>query len=988
MFATTFSIFDHIEKLELVRQGRSESRFICPSCQGNNLAITNTGNNTGRFVCYSGCSSAQIREAIAPLNRTSYHRGSGRKVVPIKVASLPPVGLPEIDSFIARIPPENILATRKGNNIETIYPYSSSQWVTRVDYYDNEGLRTRKATKPWHISIEGKNINSKGDELWPLYRKDECNQYASGGWVLGVEGEKCVEALRSLGLCSFTSMGSGWNVSDLELGLLSLKEVGAIAYLPDNDAPGEKKSLAIAAAARKVGLPCLILNLKDLWPDMPVAADVHDWIATNTDWNQEEFVAKMNGLLADTADAFTKNFEDYFDQGGGDKPIVESWCESEFSDLIADCYRDTLAWDIHQQQWLRYGEAGIWEKEFSDSVELICELKIKQYRKDFCSHGRPHPISRRFCAGVERKLRAKLTVRAWDEIKGMIPLKNGVLNPSSLELTEHCPGNRLTWCLPYPYVAIALATPIIDWFTTQINDEGTIEVLRAYLYAIACSKYEWQQYLELIGRGGTGKGTYVRLAQALIGVRNCHSTKLQKLETSSFESASLKSKKLCIIADSEKFVGEVSLLKAMTGGDLLPYEKKFQQSTSGFIFEGMIIIASNESLSTSDHTSGLERRRISIRLDKQVERKNQRCLLDFKANGESFGEFADSIPGLLNWVLQLGESRAKELLKNHCEASRGLELEKAYQLTETNPLAAWADEFLVQSVGTKTYVGVAQQIRYTLNEIGQSESWTGYKNMDSWLYASYASYAQNTGINRLAQKRFTSLLLDLLAAQLKLKVIKGTDRRGSFFGEIKLRDGSDVDTPFLITKMLSDIPTVAAGATECDGKTTKCDGSVMANVMVGIGTETGCDGSDGTNTNSLSPYNMQENLLGNSPDNIASEKVMFVPSHPSHIDVAALDETVATPESQAALIEGFVPSHIDVAIASRNESFPVGSYVRYYDPIFSSQEGDLAQVTQVNDWSPDYIDVAGEKVTGSVQHRLCRKLSKVECFELQIKFVK
>jgi len=146
-------------------------------------------------------------------------------------------------------------------------------------------------------------------------------------------------------------------------------------------------------------------------------------------------------------------------------------------------------------------------------------------------------------------------------------MTNGLLNPSTLELTPHWPGNRLTWCLPYQYSAIptecfAIATcpPIEAWFNSQVQDQGTIDVLRAYLYAVATGKSEWQQYLEIIGKGGTGKGTYTRLAQALVGLRNTHSTKLQKLEKSNFESASLKGKRLCVITDSERFAGEVSIL--------------------------------------------------------------------------------------------------------------------------------------------------------------------------------------------------------------------------------------------------------------------------------------------------------------------------------------------------------------------------------------------------------------------------------------------
>jgi putative DNA primase/helicase len=1005
-----FSIFDHLHKIEVVRRKRSAIRAICPVCGGNNFEITTSGKNTGRFVCYSGCTSAQIREAIAPLSEAlenigvKAHRGSGRSrnlrvVNTAKVYQ--PAPLPEGEIVLAELPetPEPLPVIQKGLNRQTTYQYSGDQWVLRTDYYNEAGERTHKTTKPWHIA-DGKNVNSKGEKMWPIYRLPEAEQFAVGKWVLGVEGEKSVEAARFLQICSITWMGSAWSDFDLEAGLTSLKDAGVtgLIYLPDNDPPGEKKAFAIAHAAAKIQFPCLILNPLELWEEMPEKGDIADWVLGNRDWSREEFIEKMNRLIGATADSFSQRLAEYsFGGDGGDgTPIIESWCESEFSDLIAEKYREQLAYDIHQQQWLRYSAdiEGIWGHETSDAVELICETEIKVYKYQFAdSQGRPHPVSQRFCAGVERKLRAKLAVKEWNEISGLIPLTNGVLNPQTFELTPHCPGNRLTWCLPYPYLAIATCTPIEEWFKSQVGDEGTIEVLRAYLYAITTGKYEWQQYLEIIGKGGTGKGTFTRLAQALVGFHNTHSTKLQKLEGSNFESSSLKGKRLCVITDSERFAGEVSILKAATGSDLLPYERKFQQSTSGFIFEGMVLVAANESISSADYTSGLERRRITVRFDKQVERKNQRTLLDFRGTGEMFGEFAEYIPGLLNWVLAIGETRAKELLRNHCEASDTLNREKALMLTETNPLAAWADEALVEEPGFKNYVGIAQQIRYTNGDNGQSESWTGYRNVDTWLYPNYCQYAEHTGTKPLSQKRFTSLLVDLLQAQLKLVIAKGTDRRGSYFSGIKLRDSSDDDKPLLITKMFDSTPETVESHTEtaeCDGS---CDGSVMGNVMAEAHVEQACDGCDAKIGNSLVPNESNRNTLSNSNDTVSEDKLASDPSQPLTPEITQTPETQAVIEVEELSEDETLPSpaitpeivDVDVkesVIAERNKTFPIGSWVRYFDPMSRGFKGELAQVTALHEWSPKHIYVDGQNVFGNVRHAHCKPVSKNECLKL------
>ncbi|WP_290600936.1 DUF5906 domain-containing protein [Anabaena sp. AL93] len=867
----TFSIFDHLNKLQIVRQTRTAIRAICPICGGNNFEITTSGKTAGRYACYSniGCTSEQIREAIAPLlqgnapgseafeKAGSHYRGLGRRinlrVLPAPLKLYKPVLLPAGEIVLSTLSEDVdvVPIIQKGLNTEIIYHYSCEQWVLRTDFYNEAGERTHKTTKPWHINADSKNINSKGEKPWPIYRIHEAEQSAVDQWVLGVEGEKSVEAARFLGICTVTWMGSAWSDVDLESGLISLKKAG------------------------------------------------------------------VAGLISTT-----------------------------------------------------------------------------------------------------------------------------------LELTPHCPAHRLTWCLPYQYSAIpterfAIATcpPIEAWFNSQVQDQGTIDVLRAYLYAVASGKSEWQQYLEIIGKGGTGKGTYTRLAQALVGLRNTHSTKLQKLEKSNFESASLKGKRLCVITDSERFAGEVSILKAMTGSDLIPYEVKGKQSTSGFIYPGMIIIAGNEAIclqqrfaiASSDYTSGTERRRIGVRFDQQVERKDQQILLDFRTNGEMFGEFAGYIPGLLNWVLSMGEVRAKELLKNHCEASQLLCQQKATMLTETNPLAAWADEELVQETGYRNYVGIAQQIRFTTGDIGQSESWTAYRNANTWLYPNYCQYAQNTGTNPLSQKRFTSLLLDLLQAQLKLPISKGTDRKGSYFEGIKIRTGSDDDISTLITKLSELEPNNSNFNTESEKCDRSCDGLMMGDVMVETLIEQACDGCDGKIDNYSIENENIKNTLSMNTGTALQGNLAFDPSQPITQVVIEMPKTTAVIEVEATVMGESVPSqlqelqrsgevantetekaeeflvlselvltcaersrgsevevveviNVEAVIAERNNKFPIGSYVYYKDSRFKGfgELGSkrLCQVIAHLDWCPEHIQVKGKGVEGIVACADCQSLTRHEELKL------
>ena len=71
------------------------------------------------------------------------------------------------------------------------------------------------------------------------------------------------------------------------------------------------------------------------------------------------------------------------------------------------------------------------------------------------------------------------------------------------------------------------------------GDRDLVQLMRAYLLGIVTGRTDWQKYLELVGAGVTGKSNFTRLATALVGQENVHTTTLKKLEKSKFETASI-----------------------------------------------------------------------------------------------------------------------------------------------------------------------------------------------------------------------------------------------------------------------------------------------------------------------------------------------------------------------------------------------------------------------------------------------------------------
>jgi putative DNA primase/helicase len=251
------------------------------------------------------------------------------------------------------------------------------------------------------------------------------------------------------------------------------------------------------------------------------------------------------------------------------------------------------------------------------------------------------------------------------------------------------------------------------------------------------------------------------------------------LEKNRFETAALYGKKLLLITDSEKYGGEVSTLKAITGGDPIRFEKKNVQQCKAFTPTCMVIISANEPPQSSDYTSGLKRRRLTVPFNLQVE-PSQRRDLD--------AEFKPYLPGLLEWVLTMPDEQMYQLVVNTQQSvfsSRNWDIE---MLLDTNPIAQWFDHSVVLVTGSKTYVGLKTQ------------------NPEHYLYASYCQYMEGSGQRSCALNRFSRLLQDLTVNQLKLKLIqKGSDRGGTYFPNITLRSGRYQTLPRPITGEL-DIP--------------------------------------------------------------------------------------------------------------------------------------------------------------------------------------
>ena len=463
--------------------------------------------------------------------------------------------------------------------------------------------------------------------------------------------------------------------------------------------------------------------------------------------------------------------------GDDNEEAPKKWppAQSIVAKAIAEAYRNTLAWRPAYKKWYRYGSEleGLWSRNDDEFISRLISAELS-------ARGIEH--SANYLAGIIKLLKAFLAVKDWDAKSGLLPAKNGVLDLKTLKLLPHNSEYKLTWQLPYHYDPMASCKPITEWLqATTKGNKSLVELLRAYLYSIVYGRVDIHRYLELLGPSGSGKGTFMKLATMLVGDRNTHITKLKKLE-GQFETAALLDKKLVLVTDSDKYGGSVETLKAITGGDRIPYEEKFLQAGEGFQPSCKVIISCNEPIQTQDYIA-LERRRISVPFDNKISVDKQRALIE-EVDGEMIGEFVDLLPGLLNWVLSISKEMAEEYLRKTEQMVPGYKKIALEAIIQTNPIADWADQFLIYEEGARLQVGVAQRNR-------DNSTSNSYLNIASWMYANFAEFCATTGTHLLSLKRFILLANDLLANQLKLNVNHARDRVCAFFNNLRLRSEFD-----------------------------------------------------------------------------------------------------------------------------------------------------------------------------------------------------
>ena len=269
----------------------------------------------------------------------------------------------------------------------------------------------------------------------------------------------------------------------------------------------------------------------------------------------------------------------------------------------------------------------------------------------------------------------------------VINLTNGLLDVTAGTLGPHSANHLSSVQLPVAFDSAATC-PLWESFTARILPSDCQAVPFEIVAGSMRGDVSDQTAVLLVGPGDNGKSTLLGAVIGFIGRENVSTLALQRLEADKFSVVRLLGKLANVCADlpSDHLVG-TSTFKALTGGDRLTAERKFQGS---FEFDpfARLLFSTNHYPTSKDASPAFWRRWFVPPFDAVLDprEKNPNLLAQLTTPSELSGVLNRALATLPGMIQRGGFTQS--------ESTRASLMEFREM---TDPLAAWLDRFTVLS---------------------------------------------------------------------------------------------------------------------------------------------------------------------------------------------------------------------------------------------------------------------------------------------------
>lgn len=266
--------------------------------------------------------------------------------------------------------------------------------------------------------------------------------------------------------------------------------------------------------------------------------------------------------------------------------------------------------------------------------------------------------------------------------KDCIQFKDKIFNLTTKEISEA--NGQFFCCNPIPWnLGTTEETPIMDKLFEEWVGKDYVSTLYEIIAYCCLTDYPIHLIFCLVGSGRNGKTQFQKVVQKFIGLDNICSTELDLLIDNRFESAKMFKKLVCTLGETNFGIMEkTSLLKKLSGGDLVGYEFKNKNPFEGFNY-AKIIINSNSLPSSLDTSDGFYRRWLVI---------------DFPNEFNEGKEIVDTIPEqeYQNLAYKVTKILPQILERGNITNQGTIEERRRAYIMASNPLPFFIDHFCVR----------------------------------------------------------------------------------------------------------------------------------------------------------------------------------------------------------------------------------------------------------------------------------------------------
>ena len=299
--------------------------------------------------------------------------------------------------------------------------------------------------------------------------------------------------------------------------------------------------------------------------------------------------------------------------------------------------------------------------------------------------------SARWSSHLSREVAEYIRVDApalWERPKAdTLNLINGLLDISTYTLRPHVPEHLSPVQLPVAFDPVATC-PLWESFISRVLPEDCRTLVFEVVASATRGDVSDQKAVLLQGSGENGKSTLLDGIIAFLGRDNVSSLALQRLEIDKFSVVRLLGKLANVCADlPADHLSSTSTFKALTGGDRLTGERKFQGSFEFAPF-ARLIFSTNHYPQSKDASHAFFRRWLVIPFDAVIDPRERIPNLAAKLAE------AHELSGVLNRALAVLPGMIQRGGFSHSETTQAAMMEFREM---TDPLAAWLDRFTVLS---------------------------------------------------------------------------------------------------------------------------------------------------------------------------------------------------------------------------------------------------------------------------------------------------